>query len=76
VGTISASLPPTWNWVALEFTHAARAGECKAHEIAANKNPTATPMRRLRVMMVIPCLHLLLEEKSSCEQGSNIVCST
>src|SRR5262245_34270165 len=23
VGTISVSLPPTWNWVAVEFTHAA-----------------------------------------------------
>ena len=46
VGTISASLPPTWNWVAVEFTHAARAGEGKAHEIAANRNPSVDPDAR------------------------------
>src|SRR5215467_9483177 len=44
VGTISVSLPPTWNWVASEFTHAAREGEGQAHTIDANRNPSATLM--------------------------------
>src|SRR5258705_8769171 len=34
VGTISASLPPTWNWAAVEFTHSARAGARKDSGIA------------------------------------------
>jgi hypothetical protein len=46
--------------VAVGSTHAASEGEGRAHEIAANKNPTAIPMCGLRVMMVIACLHLLL----------------
>src|SRR5215472_910258 len=37
VGTISASLPPTWNWAAVESTHAACEGEGRAHAIAANR---------------------------------------
>src|SRR5215471_16156178 len=62
LGTISASLPPTWNWVAVEFTHAAREGEGKAHEIASRKSVIA--MLGTRVVMLIPCLRFWLEVKS------------
>src|SRR5499427_9807936 len=62
LGTNSASLPPTWNWVAVEFTHAAREGEGKAHEIAS-RNPSVTAMLGTRVVVLIPCLRLWLEEK-------------
>src|SRR5262252_9947220 len=62
VGTISVSLPPTWNWVAAEFTHAAREGEGKAHEIAS-RNPSVKAMLGTRMVVLIPCLRLWLEEK-------------
>jgi hypothetical protein len=40
VGTISVSLPPTWNWVAVLLTQAARAGEGKTNAAAASEHAT------------------------------------
>src|SRR6266849_1707361 len=75
VGPISASLPPPWNWVALEFTHAAQAGEGKAPEITASRNPTATPMLRMRVVVLIPCLPPWVRGEVGLRLGSSTVCS-
>src|SRR5690348_8292291 len=46
VGTISASLPPTWNWVALGLTHTPRAGDGRIAAAVASKHAaTATRPR-------------------------------
>jgi hypothetical protein len=58
----------------LEFTHAARAGEGKAHEIATNSKPSVTPMLGMRIVVLIPYVpRLRLEKKSTREIGSSIL---
>jgi hypothetical protein len=48
-------LPPTWNWLAVGFTHAAREGEGTAHALTANRTPSAIFIFRLRTLLIIPC---------------------
>src|SRR5262245_15672483 len=55
VGTISVSLPPTWNWVAVLLTQAARAGGGKANETTTRRKPATTPqLRTLPLFISLP----------------------
>src|SRR5262249_54431513 len=55
VGTISVSLLPTWNCVAVLLTQAARAGGGKANETTTRRKPATTPtVRTLPLFISLP----------------------